>query len=192
MVRKAILPETSVITKKYWTQAATAGAAVPKLFALVGDEETIKSLLYTFDKLYLDTPDSGSVFAIDYYKYKGSWYNDVYVDVSYCPDGSNLSGSCTLLTGRSARSFESLVNRRNEQYERALNLLNPTVEAVCSIPAPFLTTQSYQSTSRAYTDLLKNNGFQEEVMHRHGWQWHSHTGGSSYHRHCYPGQWWCK
>lgn len=100
----------------------------------------MKSLLYTFDKLYLDTPDSGSVFAIDFYKDKYWWPYNTYAEVSYCPDGSDLSGSCTILSGYKTTTFESYVLGRNQEYERALNLSNPTVEAVCSIPAPFLTT----------------------------------------------------
>lgn len=68
MVKKELKVEDSVIAKKYWpTQTAALGAEVPKLLPLVGDEETMKSLLGTFENLYADTPAPGSLFAIDFY-----------------------------------------------------------------------------------------------------------------------------
>lgn len=68
VVRGALTIENTVIARKYFpTQTAGLGGPAPKLVAAVGDEETMKALLGTFENLYLPTPESGSVFAIDIY-----------------------------------------------------------------------------------------------------------------------------
>ncbi len=202
MVKKELAVEDSVIAKKYWpTQTGGLGAEVPKLLPLVGDEETMKSLLGTFENLYADTPAPGSLFAIDFYSYKyDSKY--VFVEVSYCPDGDDIDGSCTLLKYDSSynqdyrgwnksTNFEHFVEHRLQDFE-ADNVFgtNPTAASVCAAPIDATKLSDYQDTSRFYTDLLKDNGFEDTsatttVIIDH----HHHHGSSSDHSHRRPNPW---
>ena len=156
MTRGDLLPENSVIAKKYWVEADTPGATAPKLITLVGDEETMKGLLWTYANLYLPTPAPGSVFAVDFYQNK--YYTGYqYAEISYCPDGNDLEGTCTLLKQQHYTSFEHNLAWRQTNYETAAGLTNPTAAEVCAIPAPFTPVSTYQDTDRFYKDLLKTN-----------------------------------
>ena len=197
MLKNELKVEESVIAKKYWpTQTAALGADVPKLIAAVGDEETMKALLGTFDNLYLPTPESGSLFAIDYYQHK-MYPQFVYVEVSYCPDGTNTDETCTLLTydgynqdyrgWNKSTSFERYVEHRLSDYEQDATLgSSPSIATVCA--APFTATATFQDTDRFYKDLLKRNGLYVEPVtpipdnNHHDWRDHSH-GGSGWNPH---------
>ena len=88
----------TTILKKYFTQAAT-DSALPKLIAISGGESNIKSLLGLFNNLFMEEIKEGSTFNIDFYECNWNcyWYDRFKVEIVYCPDGSNLSGSCTIL-----------------------------------------------------------------------------------------------
>ena len=88
----------TVILKKYFTQAAT-DTKLPKLISISGGESNIKSLLGLFNNLFLEEIKPGSTFNIDFYECQWNcyWYDRYKVEVVYCPDGSNLSSSCTIL-----------------------------------------------------------------------------------------------
>ena len=202
MVKKELAVEDSVIAKKYWpTQTAALGAEVPKLLPLVGDEETIKSLLGTFENLYADTPAPGSLFAVDFYAYK---YDTryVYVEVSYCPDGDDIDGSCTLLQYDSpyrqdsrgwnkSTNFEHFVQHRLDDFELDNSFATDVTAAdVCAAAVDTAKLSDYQDTSRFYTDLLTSNDFEEAkpdpVIPDHG---HHHGGSSDHHHRPSP---WCR
>ncbi len=209
MLKNELKVEDSVIAKKYWpTQTAALGADVPKLIAAVGDEETMKALLGTFDNLYLPTPESGSLFAIDYYQHK-VYPQYVYVEVSYCPDGTDIDATCTLLKYDSynqdyrgwnkSTSFEHYVENRLSDYEKDASLgSSPSAATVCA--AAFTATAEYQDTDRFYKDLLKRNGFETETVtpvpdnnHSHnGFDWHDHSGGWDPHNHNRRQSPWCR
>lgn len=172
IVRGDLNVEDADIITKYFGQADVEDADMPKLITLVGDEETSKALLGIFNNLYLPTPAPGSVFAVDFYKckYHCYYYRDqVKVEVSYCPDGNDLDGTCTILNydswiqdykgATTARAFEHYLERNMEGYEmKAMFEDEPMIADVCAID-DFTPTVNYQDTDRYFKDLLTTNGF---------------------------------
>lgn len=103
--------------------------------------------------------------------------------MSYCPDGTDLANTCTLLnydrstkesdywTGyrgyNNASTFEAFLSNNLASYESKAGLLptppalSVSIETACA--APFVATKPYQSTDRFYKDILKTNGLPDTV-----------------------------
>jgi len=66
---------------------------------LSGDEALMNGLLGLFNNLYLAKPSAASSLSIDFYEcqYHCYWYDEIKVEVVYCPDGADLENSCTLI-----------------------------------------------------------------------------------------------
>lgn len=87
------------IINEYWPDSLVADAENPKLYMLSADDTLMQSLLGVFNNLYLDSANSTSSFWIDFYECQWNcyWYDKTKVEVIYCPDGSDLKESCTIL-----------------------------------------------------------------------------------------------
>lgn len=162
------LDEAEVINK-YWTQAATDGAAAPKLYMLSADRDVIQGLLGVFNNLYLEAPKDGSSFWIDIYECQWNcyWYDEYKVEVIYCPDGNDLKDSCTILNydrwvqdyRGSARlyDFEKHLKKGLKYQDYFYGYPSQSATDVCS--TSYSQKRSYNDPNRFYKDLLKTYGF---------------------------------
>ena len=179
-MRGNITKSSATILKKYWTQAAT-DTAVPKLIAISAGDPTMKALLGVFNNLYMTTPKNGSVLSVDFYECQWNcyWYDRWKVEVSFCPDGNNLDGSCTILDfnrwyqdwrGASrSYNFENWITNSLNYQTSSQGFANQTASTVCA--TSYTTNGLFNSTDRFYKDLLKESNFSVYNY----WHTHSHT-----------------
>jgi hypothetical protein len=169
VLRGAITIDNATIMNKYFTQSDSSSAATPKLILLSADDAFLSNVLGLFNNLFIARPEPGAYVAVDFYECQWNcyWYDRFKVEVVYCPDGNNLANTCTILNfnrwiqdyrgGARATNFESWITKGLAAQASANSYPTQAATDVCA--TAYTTTGNFNSTSRFYTDLLKEFGF---------------------------------